>query len=79
MQNEDDASVALHVSNALTQALLQFRMTNIQEEVNNLEYRPFFVVKTFSFKGAFKLFADTETFSESQMGIEKNVLLNNRP
>ena len=33
VQNEDDASVALHVSNALTQALLQYRMTNIQDEV----------------------------------------------
>ena len=34
MQNEDDASVALHVSNALTQALLQYRMVNVQEEVS---------------------------------------------
>lgn len=36
VQNEDDASVALHVSNALTQALLQYRMTNIQDEVWNI-------------------------------------------
>ena len=33
MSSEEDASVALQVSNALTQALLQFRMNNLPQEV----------------------------------------------
>ena len=34
MTSEEDASMALQVSNALTQALLQFRMNNLPKEVN---------------------------------------------
>ncbi len=33
MSSEEDASMALQVSNALTQALLQFRMNNLSQEV----------------------------------------------
>ena len=33
MSSEEDASMALQVSNALTQALLQFRMNNLPKEV----------------------------------------------
>ena len=33
MSSEEDASMALQVSNALTQALLQFRMNNLKQEV----------------------------------------------
>ena len=33
MSSEEDASVALQVSNALTQALLQFRMNSLPQEV----------------------------------------------
>lgn len=35
VSNEEDASVALQVSNALTQALLQFRMNNLPQEGHN--------------------------------------------
>ena len=33
VSSEEDASMALQVSNALTQALLQFRMNNLKQEV----------------------------------------------
>ena len=40
MSSEEDASMALQVSNALTQALLQFRMNNLPQGVSlkGLEY-----------------------------------------
>ena len=38
MSSEEDASVALQVSNALTHALLQFRMNSLPQEVRNNLY-----------------------------------------
>ena len=49
--SEEDASMALHVSNALTQALLQFRMNNLPKEVITCLYYKcrIFVLKFFYF------------------------------